>query len=35
MNRNRMLLCCAVFLAAMAGYQQIVGAVSQARVLIT
>ena len=35
MNRIRVFLCCAIVLATIAGYQQIVGAVSQPRVLIT
>jgi subtilase family serine protease len=34
-HRIRVFLCCAIFIAAIAGYQQIVGAVSQPRALIT
>jgi len=34
-NRIRVFVCCAVIVAAIAGYQQIVGAVSQPRALIT
>ena len=34
-NRIRVFLCCAIFIGSIAGYQQIVGAVSQPRALIT
>ena len=34
-NRIRVFLCCAILTAAIAGYQQIVGAQSQSRILIT
>ena len=34
-NRIRVFLCCAIFVGSIAGYQQIVGAVSQPRAVIT